>query len=745
MPPVNTSHRKAHPLSGSNIFRARAAARLLAQLVLAATMLTATVAHPAGAAGKAAPSRVVADAGLTMTSASMVSVFSNGMVLQQGSATHIFGTGSSNASFDVQLTNSSGAVLSQASGQSDANGKWLVSIPVPVGGPYTLAVIGAGGSALVSISSVHGGEVWLCSGQSNMERAISFTDVTVETAPDPQLGLFAVYGTTATSVLTDSAYRWSWFNNASPSVALDSPAPSATTMPAVSNFSALCYEFGKKLRVRLGVPVGLIQSSLGSTALEEWLPFGRIPPVQRPKGGAPLVYADAYNAMIAWLIPYTLQGVVWYQGNGNVQGILPPSQTTTTDYGAFRYLSLLPILISDWRAEWGENLAFIDIQLESSNCAINDLTFHSPYQTELREAQRLVMSATYGGAYVPSLDWGFLTTNNVHSGSTSYQGRSILNYGSTPGTKGCATSQPNALSPVPISEGFVHPPFKRVLGDRAFAQAMALVYGGPPASQSPALAVSSLSASGAVLTVQSLGSDTLGLLGGTGGVAKGFALCCGSSGQYMPASGTINDDQSITVTPNDGYALAGVAQIVRYGWTNYVASANDLAQQEVAPWSLPLANLITSAALPVLGFSSDPYMVSADIARTTTNDPARVPSVYYHVLGKLTQIVSNPSGSRDVFGWACARHHWDSLYVTLTVSQDQPTATIGPVLANVDPGDASVPSTCATTGSPALNGFDIHIPVSLANAAAGATITVTAHSPQGFGDVVLAGSGHTLP
>ncbi len=459
-----------------------------------------------------------------------------------------------------------------------------------------------------------------------------------------------------------------------------------------------------------------------------------------------VVYGDAYNAMIAWLIPYTIAGAIWHQGNGNVSGSISPSQSISgSDYGAFRYLSLLPILVSEWRKLWAENFAFLEVQMESNGCASSDVLYLSPYETELREAQRLVTAGTYGAAFVPSFDWGALTTNDVHTPATTYQGRTIVDYGRLTGAKGCRSAQPNPLNPVPMAQGYVHPPFKAVVGNRAFELAMGLVYGGPPATQAPDLVVTSLSATGAVLAAHNLGQATLGLTPGSDDHIIGFGLCCGSAGQYLPAHGVINSDRSITVTPDSAANLAGVAQNVRYGWTNYIASPADIAQQVTGPWNLPIANLMTDAGLPVLGFSSDPYWMSADIGRSKTRDPARIPSVYYQIAGQVTQIAANDDGSRDVRGWACAQHHWDSVYVTLTVGAGQNPAAIGPALANAGPNDPSISAACAITGSPIVNGFDFYLPPSMAAGLAGAAVNVTARSPQGFGDFLISGSGQALP
>lgn len=176
------------------------------------------------------------------------SIIGDNMVLQQGMKVRLWGT--ANAGEHVTVTFAQKSVNAVA----DAQGRWEVWLgPLSAGGPAELIVKG---DNVLTIKNVLVGEVWICSGQSNMEWRVSNTfnsDETLAQANYPQIRLFTVAHRTATSPLADVEGRWV-----------------VTTPAEAAQFSAVGYFFGREIYQRLKVPVGLINTSWGGTPAEAW-------------------------------------------------------------------------------------------------------------------------------------------------------------------------------------------------------------------------------------------------------------------------------------------------------------------------------------------------------------------------------------------------------------------------------------------------------------------------------------------
>jgi sialate O-acetylesterase len=293
---------------------------------------------------------------------------------------------------------------------ADAQGAWLVRVPTTkAGGPYTLTFAGQN---TLTVQDVLLGEVWLCGGQSNMVFPISkrpgsgsYSGVVNEAevkprANYPQIRMFTVKNQTADEPQPDvPGGRWI-----------------ACSSETVGEFSAVAYFFAQEVYEQTKVPIGLINSTWGGTPAESWTrrevleqdpalrpiveryqrglttyeqdyaaykaaqqqykeqraanPQLRLPAPKEPVGPtsnkAP--YKN-YNAMIHPLVPYTLRGVIWYQGESNV------------DRG-YQYRRLFPALIGSWRQEWGQpDLPFYFVQIAP----------HRSANPEVREAQLLTM------------------------------------------------------------------------------------------------------------------------------------------------------------------------------------------------------------------------------------------------------------------------------------------------------------------------------------------------------------------
>jgi sialate O-acetylesterase len=260
-------------------------------------------------------------------------IFGDNMVLQQQTDAAIWGTAKANKT--VKVTTSWNKKSYSTKANSDGNWKLKVKTPA-AGGPYSITI--SDGSA-ITLKNVLIGEVWLCSGQSNMYMPMSGyrnqpvlgSNEAIATSTNNSIRLITIKLDKKLERQTDFSGEWK-----------------ACTPGNVANFSATAYFFGRMLQKTLGVPVGLISSSWGGTAIQPWMSESGINnfeevnlPTQNSKENfskqTPTVL---FNAMIAPMVGYAIQGVLWYQGERN-RG--EPKL----------YEKLMPGLIKNWRNEWG--------------------------------------------------------------------------------------------------------------------------------------------------------------------------------------------------------------------------------------------------------------------------------------------------------------------------------------------------------------------------------------------------------
>lgn len=297
------------------------------------------------------------------------------MVLQQQSNVKVWGWSGPNTT--IEVTASWGV---KGATKSDKDGNWLISISTPIASfiPYSMTV---SDGEQITINNILIGEVWLCSGQSNME--MTFTGVwgspviganqtIAESVQYPNLRLFTVQEINASKPLKDCKGAWK----------IPSPA-------AAKAFSAIGYLYGLQLHKTLNVPVGIINASWGGTIIEAWMDAEsqkmftdvdlnlindeKFPVYQKP--------ISCYNGMIAPLINYSLRGFLWYQGESNV-----PRYST--------YADKMVALIKFWRTLWADsNMPFFYTEIAPYNYAANrlDLTEAQINAALLREQQARVM------------------------------------------------------------------------------------------------------------------------------------------------------------------------------------------------------------------------------------------------------------------------------------------------------------------------------------------------------------------
>lgn len=290
------------------------------------------------------------------------SILGDNMVLQRNTTVKLWGTATAGKQISV-ITSWNGKTTRTT---VDTQGGWLVEVTTPeAGGPY--AITFSDGEKLV-LNNVMSGEVWLCSGQSNMEMPLRGfpSQPTKDALPaimtadkHPQIRLFSV-GRTTTQIPQDNC-KGEWVQS---------------SMASAADFSAVGYFFALSLYENLGIPVGMIQSSWGGTRIEAWMS-----PDAAKKVDAEVMKTDAsnnepnqvaalYNAMIYPLTNFAIKGFIWYQGESNKGG------HKTYDKNMAEMVAL-------WRDKWGNaNMPFYfteiapfdyDIPMHRFNGETNDI------------------------------------------------------------------------------------------------------------------------------------------------------------------------------------------------------------------------------------------------------------------------------------------------------------------------------------------------------------------------------------
>lgn len=378
------------------------------------------------------------------------SVFGDHMVLQQGVKIPVWGSANPGEAVSVTLGLNTKETLAKA------DGRWQVEFePLEAGGPLAMAVTSAN---YLLVKDIYVGEVWLGSGQSNMEMTVAAEDrywcgvmnerEEVTSANYPLIRMFKVQLKMADTAQPDVQGQWM-----------------VTTPETVKKYSATGYFFARELYHTLQVPIGFIDSSFGASTAQAWIS----PEAMQQKADyaylmeayakaradwAPLAtgkesaYHDAmtkwahqaakdasqgkflpkgpslgdprqnqhnpsvlYNGMIAPLIPYAIRGVVWYQGESN------------EDARSVKiYRSLMETLISDWRKRWAEgDFPFLYVQLANLGQLALEPAIRAPIAL-VREAQLQNLSVANTGMAV-TIDIG--DAANVHPKDKQELGRRL--------------------------------------------------------------------------------------------------------------------------------------------------------------------------------------------------------------------------------------------------------------------------------------------------------------------------------
>jgi len=483
----------------------------------------------------------------------LAAVFSDHMVLQRDKPVPVWGWAGPGEPVTVSFGGQEKKVA------ADAAGKWMVKLdPLPANAASSeLQVSAASNRQSVTVKDVLVGEVWLGSGQSNMALNVGAArDFETERAAArlPLIRMFKEMSNAAQTPQADAKGQW----------LVCSPE-------AVGGFSATLFFFGRELYRALGVPVGLINSSVGGTPIEAWVAGeaqSRVPELrasldalaqteavfdevkakanyekalarwqaqasrakaagepQPRKPRDPLAQRSRrggagglFNGKIAPLIPYAIRGTVWYQGEAN----------SHAGKGSL-YQHQLPLLVSDWRSRWGEDLPFAWVQLPNYARASDDWML-------VREAMLKTLRLPHTGMAI-TVDIG--EPDNIHPKNKQEVGRrlSLWALGEVYGQKVVATS-----GPLPV-------------GHEARGSDIVLSF-----------------------------SHAEGGLQAKGGELKGFVVA-GEDRQWKPAVARIEGDKVVASSAEVKKPVA-----VRYAW------AAD-----------PVCNLFNGAGIPASPFRTDDW------------------------------------------------------------------------------------------------------------------------------------------
>ena len=349
------------------------------------------------------------------------------MVMQRGVPIPVWGWANSGEKVDVFFDGE------QRTSTADDNGVWQVVFSAhEAGGPYEMTIKG---SNLIKLYNIAVGDVWLCSGQSNMEWPVKYASnarIEIEASYNPRIRFIEIKKAGACEPHKDCDGQWE-----------------ECTPKTVGDISAVAYFFSQELTRELKIPIGIIQSAWGGTPISAWTsllamevepacepvihdyrgifadkpealeyyydglgswfeycfvqmsrqaPYGSLPKPAEPYQDITWVPSYVYNAMIAPLSWYPLYGVVWYQGESDVGH-------------AYRYRKQLPLLIRDWRKTFNRvALPFIVVQLANYGKHVSE-PGNAAY-AELREAQLMAAVNDPHTALVVAIDAG--EVDNIH-------------------------------------------------------------------------------------------------------------------------------------------------------------------------------------------------------------------------------------------------------------------------------------------------------------------------------------------
>jgi sialate O-acetylesterase len=466
-------------------------------------------------------------------------VFTNHMVLQRELPVQFWGTAPAGGEVTVTLGKDSVARF------AGADGKWRLALPAQVANttPQTVTV-SLNGQAKVTLNDVLVGEVWLCAGQSNMEfrcdqEATWGTEQANASLPHVRLYNMGYAG----QGIFGSAYPAATVSRQTPEDFYDAATWTACNATTVAPFSAVGYFFGKEILNTLNVPVGLINMSVGGSPAEAWTRRAVLPAALTAPGwtsndtnlepwcnGRALVQLGAnfgtapgddmgpnhsFKPAFLWdsgparLAPFAIRGVLWYQGESNALSHIGEAGVANPKWRVEQHETLFPLLVNDWRAQWGQgNFPFLVCQLSS----ISEISYDSDFWPEFRDYQR---RAT---ALLPNI--GLAVTSNIGNASN------------------------------------VHPTNKRDVGKRLARWAQRYTYGDTAALPCPLPRTATAAGNTVTLAFHHAGTA----MNTSNGLPPASFEIAGTDNAFQPATAALAG-QTITVTSS-----VAIPAKIRYSW-----------------------------------------------------------------------------------------------------------------------------------------------------------------------------------
>lgn len=434
-------------------------------------------------------------------------ILGHNMVLQQKKKVAIWGTAAPDEKITVTFAGQNKTTV------ADKAGKWSVKLS-PMKASFTPREMTIKGTNTIILKNILVGEVWLCSGQSNMEYAMrkySKFETAVKGNKPPEDDLNTANNPNIRIFLDRRKYM--------------EPSPDhlgwdSATGRSLVDFSAVGYYFAKDLYAKLHVPIGMISAAVPGSRIEPWIQESKMDVAPKLKNGKTLEKLSAdggdpgkfYDTMIQPLIPYTLKGMLWYQGESNC--FLNEN---------IRYAYKLKTLIESWRTAWNDQkMPFYFVQIAPYNYAASkDRPLSTETLPEFWEAQRL----------------------NLHLKNTNTI----------------------AITDLVDSIADLHPGYKWEVGRRLSLVAANKAYGQKKVVYSgPTYQKMKVVNNTIEVTFSNVGS---GLASRDGKPLSWFSIA-GADGKFVPAKAEIIDHKVILTAPEVPHPVA-----VRFGW-NEAAQSN---------------------------------------------------------------------------------------------------------------------------------------------------------------------------
>lgn len=331
----------------------------------------------------------------TLAAIKLPAIVSSNMVLQRNTTVNLWGWANANEKINIKAS----WIEKSMTVEADKEGNWRIAVKTTNSkAPQTIKIKSK--TSNITLENILFGEVWLCSGQSNMQMPVKGNEgqptyganMAIANSNNPNLRLFTVGRVGAKTPLNDLEKFTAW-QEASPE--------------NVAGFSAVAYFFGQQLQEILDVPVGLIHTSWGSSPVQAWMSNEVLSAYQtvnlentdineKPN----LVPTALFNAMLHPLIPFTIKGALWYQGEAN-----------RNEYK--QYKNLLPAMVKDWRTRWNiGDFPFYYVQIAPFTYGNKD-AFQPPANTAfIRETQLQCLDLIPNSGIAIAIDLG--DANSIH-------------------------------------------------------------------------------------------------------------------------------------------------------------------------------------------------------------------------------------------------------------------------------------------------------------------------------------------